>query len=373
VVASFAACEAVDICGAGRSICAAGEFEGRTFAEIEATVLDPDDPEDPDDPAPAYPAEICAAPPQEPTCLPSRPGEYDGTTGEDPDGDGVTAGDNCPDVFNPVRPIDGEVQADVDGDGAGDACDETPLGDDLDGDSHGNTEDLCPFVDDDQADADEDGKGDVCDACDDQPNPETVCFPPSNPIVEIQDGTLAEGTDVFVNGAVVTAVLYNGFTMQDPAVASGEHAGVFVFTFDEPALDVGDTVAVSGSIDEFFGLTEIVDAAFVKTGETTPIAPVAVDVADATDERWEGVLVTLTGITTIEAYDCSVDDGNCQDDLLHEVDDAVVIWNAAWEGDDAAWSAEMAGLAAGEPVTGVMTFRFERTRITPRVGADVGN
>ena len=35
--------------------------------------------------------------------------------------------DNCPHVFNPIRPMDNGKQADADGDGVGDACDVCPL------------------------------------------------------------------------------------------------------------------------------------------------------------------------------------------------------------------------------------------------------
>ena len=46
----------------------------------------------------------------------------------DSDGDGIPdATDNCPTVFNPIRPIDNGGQADFDGDGVGDACDPCPL------------------------------------------------------------------------------------------------------------------------------------------------------------------------------------------------------------------------------------------------------
>lgn len=48
------------------------------------------------------------------------------------DGDGILSGDNCPDSYNPD-------QADLDGDGAGDACDE-----DTDGDGTANTQDCAP-------------------------------------------------------------------------------------------------------------------------------------------------------------------------------------------------------------------------------------
>jgi hypothetical protein len=46
----------------------------------------------------------------------------------DADGDGIPdASDDCPRVFNPIRPVDGGKQADADGDGVGDACDPCPL------------------------------------------------------------------------------------------------------------------------------------------------------------------------------------------------------------------------------------------------------
>lgn len=349
-------CEAIEVCGADRSICASREI-GVSFAELVAEAEG------------AYPLFFCEAPADEPTCIPSRPGEFDGAlTDDDGDGDGVADGDDaCPSVFDPIRPLDRGAQADVDGDGVGDACDATPLGDDLDGDGTANADDNCPLADNaDQGDEDGDGKGDGCDFCPADPNPDSVCPaapPTAATIPALQMGAIPPDTTVAVTGAVVTGVWASGLWVQDPA--GGPYSGIHVFTGAAPGAAIGDVVDVTGDLVEYFDDTQLEGATVTVTGPGTPIAPLPLTVAQAADEMYEGVLVTLTDAAGVVApYSCAVDNPACMDADLFEIDETIVVWNRLYAGDD--WVAHMADTT----LSGVMSWRFDRRRLMPRSAAD---
>jgi large repetitive protein len=370
-----ASCEAVSVCGKAFSVCATREFAGTTFATISAAVNASATPTDN-----AYPAVFCDAPAMEPTCAPSRPGEYGGPTATDADGDGVAdASDDCANVFNPIRPMDAGKQSDVDGDGVGDACDPTPVGDDLDGDTVPNAMDNCPAVANlDQADTDGDKKGDACDPCPTQANPDSICPPKYASIVDVQNGTITAGTAVVIADAIVTGIDAKGFTIQDPTVADGKYAGVYAFVNAKPTVAIGDKVTVSGTVSEFHDNTELNGAAVTAKVAGTPITPIAVTAAQAADEAYENVLVTITDINAVvNPYSCTNDDPTttCADALLWQVNSAantpVIVYNGMYTGTTTEWSAEATAAGTHPSVTGVTFFRFNKRRILPRTAADI--
>ncbi|MFK7928342.1 MAG: amidohydrolase family protein [Myxococcota bacterium] len=355
-------CEAVDVCGNAHAICVERET-GRSFGDLSAVVEG------------AYPAFFCDGPPtDEPLCQPKRPGDWPGEAVDgDADGDGVNDDvDVCPNVFDPIRPIDGGAQLDLDEDGMGDACDDDPLPADLDGDGEPNDTDNCVYeANGDQADADSDGKGDVCDACPSTANPDTPCevvegaqLPIST--LRTEQNTLL-GQAVEVQGAVVTAVWTNGFTMQDPT-GTGPNRGISVFARGELLPKVGDVVSVSGLLDDYFDELQVAAEVVNVTGGPQILEPLVVSTADAASEPYEGMLVKVDDTVSNDAYDCSVDGDGCSDPNLWELGGSagVVVFDRMYT--DADW----AGNVGKTPVAGVMTTRWERRRIMPRNDADFG-
>jgi cytosine/adenosine deaminase-related metal-dependent hydrolase len=363
-------CDPIDVCGEARVVCASRELGGTTYAQIQTAI---------NAATPAvYPAVFCEQPGNEPTCVPTRPGAggYNGATVEDPDGDGITTGDNCPNVFNPIRPIDNAVQPDLDDDGMGDACDPSPLLADLDGDGDLNMDDNCPFdANDAQDDGDGDDKGDACDNCPAVPNPIGVCPAAAVSIVAIQDGTIATGTAVHVDGAIVTAKDASGFMAQDPTVLDGQYAGVYVYTQSAPTVAIGDVVSFSGTTEEYFMMTEVSGPAVVESNVAgPPLAPIGVTVAQAATEPYEAVLVTLTDVTQVDnPHNCSVDNPGCSDPRLFELNNAIVAWDRFYADGTASWTAEATAAATDmtPTITGAMFYRFDRRRIVPRTAADI--
>lgn len=293
------------VCGNEASICVPREVAG-SFAELSSQNQF------------SYDAFFCGVPDDEPSCVPARVGEFDGVpTDSDRDGDGIdNDDDNCPLIFNPVRPLDDGEQADHDGDGRGDVCDPCPLDantvdcsapnpDDRDSDGVDNVDDNCPeHPNEGQEDADDDGLGDACDLCPDEPNPDGLGC--SFSIYEVKMGDVPLGETARVVGQV-TATTDNRFVIQVPegerdAELGERFSGLMVFHGGtlEGAVSRGDVVEVSGAVTDFFGQTQIGGATLSATLETGAVDPgpvvVTTDELDGNEarrEELEGVLVQV--------------------------------------------------------------------------------
>lgn len=192
--------------------------------------------------------------------------------------------------------------------------------------------------------------------------------PVPDTISAIQRGTIPAGRHVIVRNVVVTGVYSTGIWVQDPSAGS-TYSGIRVFVGGAPTVSRNDRVDVEGDVLEYFDDTEIDSAIVTRRGTATPISPARVRVSQATTEPYEGVLVELTDITSVlSSYDCSVDNPACFDSGLWQVNGTagIVVWDFTYESTN--WTSRI----GDTPVTGIMSWRFNRRRIMPRTTADFG-
>lgn len=370
-------CETLDVCGAAKRACVAKDSGGTaTLAAVKTA-------------GEAFaPLFSCGAPPKEPTCVPSRPNEYTGQSSSgDKDGDGVPdATDLCPDVFDPARPLDQGKQGNADGDAKGDACDpcpndpndgcKAPDPDDLDGDGWANGVDNCP--DDSnpgQEDADGDGKGDACDTCA-TANPAFSACPVS--IEAIRDashpGHPKPGAAVKLSGLYVTALRPDtgkarGFYVQDASLKP--FTGIFVFTAGVSAgVAVGNKVDITATYEEFFNLSELVNAVITVTdsGTTLPFGPITVanpaEIATggAKAEGYESMLVSVAGVQVT----------SMNPDSPKDFDELAVTGNLRVDDElDPSIDNTFAVGTSFSKITGILTFSFSNHKLAPRSASEM--
>ncbi|MGI5830101.1 MAG: amidohydrolase family protein [Bradymonadia bacterium] len=377
-------CDTVDVCGSAKKVCS--DVSGKSYSVLNNLK--------------AYPMFFCNTPQGEPTCVPQRTRDIDttnqGTTkyngdysaANDRDGDGIPDDvDNCPDVFNPIRPQDNGVQPDFDKDGFGDVCDPYPLcadndetcpvfnPNDIDGDGIPNSSDNCPTVaNPDQADTDGDGEGDACDPCPTIPNigPGRCPIDTLSTIKSIHDQCLSatgcnDTTEVKVRGRVTALVIDNnakGVFIQDPDATNTERSGIHVH-MPGHNFQINDDVEVQGKVGSHYDLRQLQDAVGKKVGSGPAIVPTVVNVADVTTggskaSDYQSVLVKIEGVTVtkLDSYN------------MWEVQDSagkkIFI-------DDFNWvTAPMA--AVGEyysSITGVLVYDFGNSKVAPRSADDL--
>ncbi len=373
-------CDTLDICGSSKQVCLMSEI-GKNLAALQTSV------------GTIYPAFSCdATPMNEPSCTPKRPMSVSGSSvytgmpsSDDSDGDGIPdAMDNCPMVFNPIRPMDNGKQGDVDGDGIGDECDPCPRDanstsctpfdpNDSDGDGVPNATDNCPDVANaDQIDTDMDGKGDVCDACPMTANPGAAGCPAT--IYQIKQNMVPLHELVEVSNALITGIGASGFFVQvketDAGYMGSDYSGMFVFTGTASpllmGLAVGSRVTIDGTTDQFQGELEldgITTLTVTMPGPEAPPAPIAASYAEVMtggtrQAQLESAIVVLPGssITAVTAPEFTVTDAGSS---------SLIVSNFLFT-DPAP--------AIGQPITsltGVLSLRGMASRLQPRTAADI--
>ncbi|MCB9641030.1 MAG: amidohydrolase family protein [Myxococcales bacterium] len=323
-------CDEIDVCGTPKRACitpASIHTEIKNLADLLAYAKTNN----------AYPLFYCKGDTikDEPSCKPTRAGQFGQSDPNDRDGDGIeNSKDNCPDIFNPIRPMDGGKQADADNDGVGDVCDPCPLTanstqcqgfdpNDRDGDGVPNAQDNCPYIaNKDQADRDNDGIGDVCDPCPDaKTNPGDPCPATAQTIYDIKQKKVTKGTRVKLVNVLVTGVEINTsnrvfvqMKQGDPGYNGADYSGVMLYLGDKtlttiPTMKAGDRITLEGTTDEFSGQVQInkITTLTVTPGTEALPTPVAVKPSEvnspsaARSVALEGVIVKIEAVETTNA------------------------------------------------------------------------
>ena len=86
-----------------------------------------------------------------------------------------------------------------------------------------------------------------------------------------QDASPYVGQTVLINNAFVTAIVYNGFFIQEvPTLGPDASSGIFVFTGASiPQIVIGNQVSVRGTVQEFSGWTEIASSTTTVIGNSS--------------------------------------------------------------------------------------------------------
>lgn len=126
------------------------------------------------------------------------------------------------------------------------------------------------------------------------------------------------GEEVDVTGIVSAGgdEYYGPYTVLCDA-GGGPWTGLVLYGDSAAFLARGDSITISGTVDEYYGLTELTylnSIQVISTGHTVP-DPISLTTAAVNDEQYEGVIVSVTGAVVVSegefSYEISDGSGSC--------------------------------------------------------------
>lgn len=201
----------------------------------------------------------------------------------------------------------------------------------------------------------------------------TSTTPPAPTIKKIYDiqyttapnGDSPEDGNVVTTKGVITGIIKNGtarhsFFIQDSAKAWN---GIYIFNTNDSSLVIGDSVEVTGTVDEYFNTTQIgfvSNITVLNSGNTLP-TPVNGTTNSFNSEEWEGVLINVTN------SQCT---NNTEGFGLWSLDDGSGVLKA----DDDIFPYHFTAVVGNYyDVTGVGHYSFSEFKILPRDINDISN
>jgi hypothetical protein len=195
------------------------------------------------------------------------------------------------------------------------------------------------------------------------------------PISDIQtpddetDASPMDGERITTTGIVVNAdSAYDGpFFIQ--AKAGGPWSGVYVYAFPVDPYDVGDSVVVSGYVQEYYNWTEISGVDYIEWAGTgvsfngpTVVTPDQIKTGSATAESYESVFIKMDSVEVytfldgVGEWDC----GTGTDTVA--VGDFTCVYNPCYD---------YPGLGSWIRITGPVRFHYAEFKIEPRKNSDI--
>ena len=167
-----------------------------------------------------------------------------------------------------------------------------------------------------------------------------------------------EGQEVSATGIVTTGgdELYGGYAVMCDA-GGGPWSALIIYGDSAASLARGDSITINGTVQEYYGLTELAypsDVVVVSTGHTVPGA-IPLTTAQVNDEQYESVIVSVTDAVVISAADFS-----------YEIDDGS---GSCYMGNRGSFTEPSVGDTVD--VQGPLFYEFEEWRIQPRDQNDI--